>query len=453
MATNRIVLKVKLLSAFYEVLQAADRDEAERHIAAAAPDLVLLGSGLSCGTATSLVASVSPRDDQVRVPVMALLAERDSATRQHLLEAGIDDVMERPLDDTMLLARLRCLLRANQAERELRLRDGTRRALGLSEPAAATFEMPPRIALGGTDIARTTKLAAALKQTMPGASVLPDLRGSLLSADDRAAPDVFVVAIDHERTEAALGLISNIRARPHLRNTSILAVAPRGDTHLAAAALDQGASDLVPDDVDVDELALRLGRLTARKRTVERLRKTVENGLQAALIDPLTGLYNRRYAMPHLQRMAEHCRQADRSFAVMIADLDHFKRVNDRHGHTAGDAVLVETAQRLVANLRPVDLVARIGGEEFLVAMPDTDRAAARSAAERLCSVIAATPFAVPEASAPIRLTASIGVVLASGRDADVPGGIDTLIRAADRALYGSKSHGRNQFTLARAAA
>ena len=139
----------------------------------------------------------------------------------------------------------------------------------------------------------------------------------------------------------------------------------------------------------------------------------------------------------------------------MMLDLDHFKAVNDTHGHAAGDRVLVEVAQRLRDNLRAIDLVARIGGEEFLVAMPETSVEQARSAAERLRRVIEDTPFDCTRAGqGPLRVTMSIGVAIGPGVQGDVaavttPGAlIEELYERADIALYSAKSAGRNTVTV-----
>ncbi len=234
-------------------------------------------------------------------------------------------------------------------------------------------------------------------------------------------------------------------------------VQPRPDAGLGAYALDLGADDLMTDGFEKNEMALRIKALMRRKRIADQLRATVRTGLKAAVSDPLTGLHNRRYAMPHLDRVAQHSAATGRSFAVMVADLDHFKQINDVYGHASGDAVLVEAARRLRENLRGVDMLARIGGEEFLIVMPATPFSEARVAASRLCRKIGGEGFKVPGSNDAVHVTISIGVTMGgSGKSRGSPSEIPTahaLLDAADKALYEAKMHGRNQVNLARPAA
>jgi two-component system, cell cycle response regulator len=205
------------------------------------------------------------------------------------------------------------------------------------------------------------------------------------------------------------------------------------------------------------ELALRLNAQLRRKARTDRLRNNVRDGLRAAVLDPMTGLYNRRYAMPQLSKIARQSAQTGRGFAVMLADLDHFKRINDTYGHPVGDSVLTETARRLGSQLGPADMLARVGGEEFMIVVPDTDHSAAFLAADRLCRRINSQPFRAPGLQEPVHVTISIGVVIAaprsSGRTFSGDRSAQTLIGQADRALYEAKDSGRNQVTLIRAAA
>ena len=219
----------------------------------------------------------------------------------------------------------------------------------------------------------------------------------------------------------------------------------------AADALDRGAHDVVTGGLDGAELALRLDAQLRRKARSDRLRASVRKGLKAALRDPMTGLYNRRHALPHLAQLLRRAGDTGRPLAVMMADLDHFKSVNDRYGHLAGDAVLVETAARLQRLLRPVDMIARLGGEEFLIAMPEAGTAAASAAARRLCRQINRNPVCLPGFGEPIRMTVSIGVAVTPPAPAEVTAG--DLIGQADQALYRAKHAGRNLVRLIRSAA
>ena len=173
-------------------------------------------------------------------------------------------------------------------------------------------------------------------------------------------------------------------------------------------------------------------------------------GLLAAT-DPLTGLYNRRYAMARLTDVERDAQGSGRAFAVVLADLDHFKAINDTYGHAAGDAVLKEVARRLKDNLRGADLVARYGGEEFLMVLPETDLDRAEPLARRLCALIGQTPFALPGRKAPIPVTMSIGVAVGGSDKNRARETLEALIERADTALYGAKAHGRNQVTVAAA--
>ena len=159
--------------------------------------------------------------------------------------------------------------------------------------------------------------------------------------------------------------------------------------------------------------------------------------------DPLTGLLNRRAVEQVLQREWRRWRRGGPAFVVVVLDLDHFKLINDTHGHPVGDAVLVQTAQRLLAQVRETDAVARIGGEEFLVLMPNATGAGARAAAERLRQAIAEPPYS--GAGQPLAVTVSIGLAEPGPTDADV----EALLRRGDAALYEAKRGGRNRVAVA----
>jgi len=456
-ATNRIVLKVKLASAFYQVIQASTIEEATAIARKQRPDLIISSLSMPDGTAIDLCDRLKRVALTRNIPILVIGSRACADTRIATLEAGVHDVLLKPIDDTLLLSRVRSLIRAHNASAEWQMRDDTSRALGLAEPAAE-FVAKGRCVLVSNDTPTAQGWAMRLRPILRCTLTLAKPENAIRDLQPNAVPDVFVLVVPEDPTAAAasLRMISTLRSNASTRHAGVLILQTTPDSGQASTALDLGADDLMADGFDPAEIVLRLEALLRRKRVAEQLRATVRTGLKAAVFDPLTGLHNRRYAKPHLTRIAEHAHATGRTFAVMIADLDHFKRINDHYGHAAGDAVLVETARRLRGNLRAMDLVARIGGEEFLIVMPGTCRTQARAAAKRLCQDISATPFAIPRGDPAIAVTISIGMAIGGGAD---QGGFpnlataDMLLDEADKALYAAKLSGRNQVTLSRPAA
>ena len=500
--TNRILLRVRLAAASYDVIQAANTAEAMDVMAAHPPDLVLISANLGDRESLDLCRHITGAQPQPAPPVLLLSPRTDRSQRLAALEAGAVDVLAFPLDDMLLQARLRSLMRVGDGAQDSPLRDPAGCAIGFAE-ASADYAPPPRICVL-LDHAAPDPYAAQPRQMLldgltMGHVTCHDSRSFLREVSAGDTPDLCVVVMERPLATPGLRLLSELRAHPETRHSAILLILPEPDNLVAADALDLGAGDVMAGLIDMAELAARVTGLIRRKRLADQLRLTLRDGLRAAVTDPLTGLYNRRYALPYLVRMTEQARSSGRRFAVMLADLDHFKAINDRFGHAAGDAVLVEVAQRLRSNLRAVDLVARLGGEEFLIALPDTDRTEARVAARRLCRVIGQDPFALPGQSAKVPVTVSIGVAMGyrmpalppdlpdqfatdhaaqghaaqghAARDhpaqghappdaAATAGGLDSLpaplralLQQADRALYGAKACGRNQVTIGKPAA
>ena len=447
LATNRIVLKVKLSAAFYDVFQARSGVEALEMVEKHSPDLILASTELSDFDSTSFIRAIRNCDTHGDIPVILILSQDTPEARIKALQARANDVLPKPVDELLLLARLRSLLRQRHLDHDLRLHSGTANALGFAE-AQQGFTRPGKVALvtHGRSEAACLRTALAAESNNEIVTMSADHAGA--SDSGHTMPDLFVLSIDAEAYDDGLRLMAELRAAPATRNCPIIALLPEMAKRLAATVLDMGASDVVYGQINAKELSLRIATQLEQKRNADKMRDQLHIGLQAAVIDPLTGLHNRRYALPFVERLIRSSRNRGRSFAVMVADLDHFKSVNDKFGHAAGDAVLSRIADTLRANLGEEDLIARLGGEEFLIVTPDTSRARARQTASRLCDIIQRTPIPVPGQDAPIQVTVSIGVAMAhcANEAADVT--VDALLEEADRALYGSKADGRNTVTL-----
>jgi two-component system cell cycle response regulator len=165
-----------------------------------------------------------------------------------------------------------------------------------------------------------------------------------------------------------------------------------------------------------------------------------------ALTDGLTGLYNRHYLNTHLGNMVKQAAENSKNLALMILDMDHFKEVNDTYGHDVGDMILKQLAALMIRTARSTDLVARFGGEEFVVLMPETDPLAALGAANRMREMVEATDFTItPDGQKIIKKTVSIGIAsLHFEKDS-----AEALLKRADEALYLAKNSGRNNVKVA----
>ena len=213
-------------------------------------------------------------------------------------------------------------------------------------------------------------------------------------------------------------------------------IAP-GDTFRMEVEL--ARPDAPPVPVELSGKLLEDGRLQAILREISE-RKRIEDELRFhATMDNLTLSYNRRYFLILADREFRRCLRLQRPIAAMMLDLDHFKAINDTHGHAAGDLVLRAVADSAKSNLREIDLFGRFGGEEFAVILPETDLETALVIAERLRAGVEAVRV-VSEADE-IRVTVSVGVTESKGGAADVA----SLLKRADRALYAAKASGRNR--------
>lgn len=174
-----------------------------------------------------------------------------------------------------------------------------------------------------------------------------------------------------------------------------------------------------------------------------------ERMAQLSMVDELTGTMNRRAILETLQRALTNATREQAAVAVIALDIDRFKTINDTRGHSAGDLVLIEVVKRLHASVRATDKVGRVGGEEFLVVLPDTPRDVAVALADRLRLAIASAPIFIDDV--PLTVTISLGVcerlqwIVDTGGFAELPRCIEAMLATADARLYDAKNAGRNR--------
>jgi two-component system cell cycle response regulator len=274
------------------------------------------------------------------------------------------------------------------------------------------------------------RMRAALDGVGIGAIDAGEGDAALLSAIRRHRPEVVVLARP--------ALIREIACDPELLGTSVILLGD-GDLRAVLQALDHGAHDVLRDPPGDAELIARV-RSAARASSLREQLLARESRLEQLVFnDELTGLWNRRFLQRRLAAELHAARRHGHGLSVALADVDHFKAVNDDHGHLIGDDVLAAVGRRLSEAVRADDVVGRWGGEEFLAILPRIESDGARAAAERIRGAVAQAPL-----SGGIPVTVSVGCATLEDEAT-----VDTLLRRADEALYRAKRGGRNAVVVA----
>ena len=439
---NVKLLEAKLRAEYFDVLGAYSGQEAITLAAQEKPDIILLDVMMPGMDGFETCRRLKSDPETMHIPVVMVTALDQQADRIAGLEAGADDFLTKPVEDLALFARVRSLSRLKMMTDELRSRYATGKDLGIVGTLDLNVEPgQARLFLIDDNQEQAARLTAALGDYVEQVVHEADPEVALTRARTGEF-DLILVNLSIEAMDP-LRLCSSIRSFEETRLTPILAVVRHGDTRKLVRALDIGVNDYVTRPVDRNELTARVLTQLRRKSYVDQLRSSFQVSLEMAVTDQLTGLYNRRYLASHLSAMFDRAYWTGRPLSVMVLDIDHFKHVNDTHGHDAGDRVLKEFADRIANSVRGIDLACRYGGEEFLIAMPDTDLAFASVVAERLRHEIASAKFNLNAGRDELNVTVSIG--LSSTENGPEEDSAQKLIKRADEALYEAKSAGRNR--------
>ena len=438
---NVRLLTAKLASEYFEVVSADNGPAALDMVEAELPYIILLDVMMPRMDGFEVCRRLKANPHTADVPVVMVTALSDVADRLRGLEAGADDFLTKPVNDIALFARVRSLVRLKRMMDELRLREDVCRQFGTADATEGS----------GEDVSASRILLAA-EQGVTASRIIDTLRPVAASVVHAASCTEAQSLLDDavELVIASLSLpdgdplrlVAQWRANENSRRLPILLMADDSELPRLAKGLDLGANDYLIRPVDRNELLARVRTQIRRKRLEERLRENYQRSLSMALTDELTGLYNRRYVFAHLNELLGRMTEASGGNALMLVDIDHFKQVNDRHGHPAGDAVLREIAERAVRQVRSVDLVGRLGGEEFVIVMPETSLGGAIVVAERLRAAVAEEPFVLQGKGDKVRVTVSVGIAMTGEGHGDT---LESLLQRADEALYAAKDAGRNR--------
>jgi len=445
--TNVKLLEARLSNAYFDVITAKDGPSALELLRSSLPDIVLLDVMMPGMDGFEVCKKIKSDPKTCHIPVVMVTALSETKDRIQGLEAGADDFLTKPISDKALLARVRNLTRVKMMMDAWRQRSETFEKLGLdiSLPELCKEDTGKAKVLLVEDNPHS---AAHIRETLvetEGDDVTIVADGVAgIAALREVAFELVILSLDLAN-EDALRLVAQIRAREELRSLAILVLVEEHDEEMLTQAFDVGVHDYLVRPLEKSELLLRSRTQIRHSRYQKRLSSDYQNSLALAVTDSLTGLYNRRYLENHLPRLLENSLQQEKNLVVMLIDIDHFKDVNDRFGHVAGDHALKEVSARIRANVRSFDLVTRLGGDEFVVVMPDCSLPFVRTTVERVRAAVSDQAIFMPGENEGSTITVSIGVAQAQGQE-DMP---EALLKRADLAMYKAKAAGRNKAWVA----
>ena len=422
---NIKLLEVKLTNQYYEVLTAKNGLEAIEILTTREIDIILLDVMMPGMDGFEVCRRIRENPKTAHIPVVMVTALGDVEDRIRGLNAGADDFISKPIVDIALFARIRSLVRLKALIDEIRNEGeaGIQFVVSRNEEQHNLIELA-NILLVDDDITQIN----FLQDTLNIAKITVADVNNPIDQYLHENLDLIIVSTQLMKLDS-LRICATILNNHNTRNLPIIMLVEEGDHLTMVKGLDLGVSDYVTIPLNQEEVKARVKTQIRRKKFQDALKNNLLYNINLASIDSLTGLYNRHYFNSQISIITNSTRKSEPT-SLIIIDIDFFKKINDTHGHLAGDKILKQVANITKAAIRTNDILARFGGEEFILLLPNANLEQAYLIAERIRKNI----------EKETNITVSLGITTLKEIDS-----IENLIDRADKALYLAKQQGRNR--------
>jgi two-component system cell cycle response regulator len=435
--TNIKLLTAKLLKEYYTVLTANSGKEALAILKKEKIDIILLDVMMPEMDGFEVCKIIKTNSETTHIPVVMVTALSDIDDRVKGLEAGADEFLTKPINDTALFVRLKSLSRMKNLIDELKLRNSTNALLGVTNIEMHDTFADKKILLINDDVVQAKNIKQMLLKITQNVKVISN--SDELDIINEYTPDLVIISSTLEN-EDPLRISVILRGKAEISGVVIILQIDEDGMPLVVKGIELGINDYFVYPIEESELLARIRTQLRRKQYQDNLRNDLEQSVNLAAKDGLTGLFNRRYFDIHLKQMIEKANKESIQLYLLMCDIDNFKHVNDTYGHQAGDKVLTIVSRILKNTLRVTDLIARFGGEEFTILLTDIDISKAIETAERVRVKIEYMDFPIEDQIEPLKKTISIGVTEYKKEES-----IESFIERADKAMYEAKTTGKNK--------
>lgn len=384
----------------------------------------------------ALCEAIKKNHETAFIPVVMITALSDIEDKIHGLSVGADDFLSKPINDTELFIRIKALYKLKQLTDELKVRNQINLQLGADQITISEDFNSKKILIIDDDIVSCNFIMNTVKKLSNDVKIINNME-NIGSIYESFEPEIVMINCQL-MDDDPLKIFSKLDTTDISEKPYFILIAEEDKLDTVMKGIELGISDYIIYPINESELIARIKNQLRRKIYHNLLKNQIEESINLSIKDTLTNAYNRRYFEIHANKMISLTNAANKKLFLFMLDIDKFKSVNDIYGHQTGDMAIKEVSQIIQQNIRVTDLVARYGGDEFMVMLFDISTDEVTKIAEKIRCSVEEKKFTTTEGKI---FTTSISIGIANTYNDNK---LETLMKKSDQALYKSKNLGRN---------